>query len=360
MSGRHERNCQVRMSPTLWSQLGEVAQEHGYQDPRGRHSAIIREFLGSATAIWRNSPYVCRSSHNTVYVTRDGDIFARDVQELRLNTARERLPCSIEMKAEKRDDYHSKYKKSSPGKRKTRPKSDEFQWFLSRWLFNHFSAWSGKKDPYDLNAFQQAPLSSHIDTYGTTSKSADLAVHAIGGRSLTREVIVGLRDYVQWKEAGTPIFDRIETPIDIPTINLELSVVIDQELFSAMDVSEMSNLALEFRNRESARFEGKEVALSAGTEIDELSGRSMNNDEGADEMLLRIRRLRQRVDTILKNLETSGSTLATGFDKSDILNRLELPKHFFYYRLRWPYPQLGIETCVRWEKPFAKQAQTRR
>jgi hypothetical protein len=259
------------------------------------------------------------------------------------------------MKAEKRDDYHRKYKRSNLGKRTDQPESDEFQWFLSRWLFNHFSVWSGKKDPHDLDAFQQAPLSSHVDTYGTTSKNADLAVHAIGGRSLTREVIAGLCDYVQRKEVGTPIFDRIETPIDIPTINLELSVIVDQELFDPNDIDEMSNLALEFRNRESARFEGKEVALFAGTDIEELSGRSVNNDEGADAMLLKVRRLRQRVDAILKNPETTKRPKTERSpDRNEILSRLELPKHFLYYRLRWPFPHLGIEACVRWEKPSPK------
>jgi hypothetical protein len=287
-----------------------------------------------------------------VFVTKDGDIFARDVQELRLNTARGRLPSSIEMKAEKRDDYHRKYEKSNPMKDRSTGASDEFKWFLSRWLFNHFSAWNGKKEPYDLGPFQQEPLSSYVDTYGTTSKSADLAVNAIGGRTLTREVIVGLRDYVQWKESGMPIFDRIETPIDIPTKNLELSVIVDRELFSTMDVTEISNLALEFRNRESARFEGKEVALSSETGIEELSGRSDEGDEGADEMLLKVRRLRQRVDAILTLRGAQGYVGQK--ERIDILDRLTLPENFLFFRLRWPFPHLGIATCVRWEKPFIK------
>lgn len=348
-----ERNCQIRMSPSLWNLVGEIAQELGYQDSRGRHSAVIREMIAASAAKWTHSPYVCRAAYHTIFVTKNGDIFFRQVQNLRLNTPREKLPCFVEMKPEKREYYHRKYREELGNKSsKRRPRkaehADEFNWFLSRWLLNYFAVWSGKKDPEDLESFQHRPLSSHVDTFGTTYKNADLGVHALGGRFLTREITVGLRDYVQWKEPNTPIFDRIDIPIDIPTTNLEICVIVDQSLFEPMGLEgdEIANLALEFRNRESARFEGKEVALLPEIGIEELYGRALD-DDGDDEMLKKVRRLRQRISAIL----TSTTSASMHTDPSNILSALELPQRFLFYRLKWTSPHLGIEACVRWEKP---------
>jgi len=348
------------MSPNLWNQVGELAQEFGYKDQRGRHSAVIREIVGGGTAMWRHSPYVCRSAHHTVFVTKDGDIFSRYVQVLQLNTPRQKLPCSVEMKPEKRDYYHRMYRENNPppkrGRKAEEPR-DEFGWFLSKWLFNHFAVWGGKKEPDDLAAFQMQPLGRHVDTFGTTYKSADLPVHAVGGRFLTREVIVGLRDYVQWKEPGTSIFDRVETLIDIPTTNLEVNVLVDQALFSLLGIEgdEISNLTLEFRNREAALFEGKDVARSSEMEPETLSGRSAT-DEGADEVMRKVRRLRQRVDAILTGPSLGGLEGVTHANRDEIGRCLGLPSDFLFYRLRWPFPQLGIEACVRWEKPLKRKS----
>jgi len=358
---KKERNCQIRMSPSLWNLVGEIAQELGYKDSRGQHSAVIREMIAAGAAKWTHSPYVCRSAHHTIYVTKNGDIFFRQVQTLRLNSPREKLPCFVEMKPEKRDYYHRKYREerdATTSRRKSRKAEhpDEFNWFLSRWLFNYFAAWNGKKNPDDLDSFQHSPLSFHVDTYGTTYKSADLSVHALGGRFITREITVGLRDYVQWKEPNTPIFDRIDIPIDIPTTDLEICVIVDQSLFESVGVEgdEIANLALEFRNRESARFEGKEVALLPEIGIEELYGRALN-DDGDDEMLGKVRRLRQRVSALLAPRTTQASNNAEAhIDASKILSALELPQRFLFYRLKWMSPHLGIEACVRWEKPAKK------
>jgi hypothetical protein len=349
MPGRQERNCQIRMSTSLWNQVIDVAQELGHKDARGRHSAVIREIVAGATALWRHSPYTCRSADHTVYITKNGEIFSRQVEILRLNAPRERLPCYLEMKPEKRDYYHRRYRESNPTE--DRVDSGEFAWFLSRWLLNHFAAWNGKKEEDDLESFQQQPLSSHTDSFGTTYKSADLVVRAVGGRFLTREIIFGLRDYVQWKEADSPIFDRIDIPIDIPTSLLQACVIIDQDLFAAMgvEVDEISNLALEFRNREAARFEGKEVALVPETGIEELYGRSPD-DEGAEEMWRKVRQLRRRILDITDNNSAPKQTAKQEY----IHESLTLPRHFLFYRLRWPSPHLGIGACVRWEKPLRK------
>ncbi|HEX3126002.1 MAG TPA: hypothetical protein VH394_01610 [Thermoanaerobaculia bacterium] len=333
------------MSSALWNAVGDIGRELGYSDARGRHSAVIREMLAATAAEWMHSPYICRSAQHTVYIAKTGDIFYRHVQVLKLNSIRERLPAFIEMKPEKREYYHRKH-------REIHPRVDEHTWFLNCWLLNYFAAWNGRKDADDLESFQN-PLSSHIDTFGTNYKSADLPVRTVAGRVLTREVVIGLRDYVQWKEPNSSLFDYIAIPIDIPTHELDLYVILDQDLFKMSSVvpDELANMSLEFRNRESARFESKEVALYPETTIYEQHGRAPD-DAGADEMLHKVRRLRQRIRSILSERTTTGDLVSTCADMSGIEDSLVLPQNFLFYWLKWPIPHLGIEACVRWEKPY--------
>ncbi len=347
---RNERTCQIRMSSSLWDLVGELAQEQGSKDARGRHSAVIREMVAATAAKWRHSPYVCRSARHTVYVTREGNIFSRQVEILRLNSPREKLPCFVEMKPEKRESYHRTYRESEP-----RPETGEYEWFKEQWLLNYFAVWNGKKSADHLQDFEPPPLGSYVDTVGTTYKNADLAVHALSGRFLTREITLGLHDYVQWKEPKTPVFDRFDIPIDIPTSELEVCVVVDLDLFAFTDIpeDEIANLALEFRNRESARFEGKEVALLPEISIQERFGRA--SDEGADEMLNRVRRLKQRATAILERDAAAGKQVSEAA-RAEIASSLKLPQRFLFYWLRWPAPHLGIEVCVRWEKPVKREA----
>ena len=245
---RSERNCQIRMPASLWNIVGEIALELGERDARGRHSAMIREMVAASAANWTYSPYVCRSARHVVFVTREGNVFHRQVQLLRLNTPREKIPAIVQMKPEKHEYYLSLARDLAM--------PDETAWLRHQWIINKFSIWNGKLDSEDNESFRRKPLSSMIDTIGGSFKSADLPVQALSGRFLTREVIVGLRDYVEWKAENTPIFDRMDIPIEIPTVDLEVCVIADLDLFQhlAVEEEEIANLALEFRNGESARF----------------------------------------------------------------------------------------------------------
>jgi hypothetical protein len=344
---QEQRNCQIRMSASLWSQVGEMAQVLGHRDARGGHSTVIREMIALSAAMWRHSPYVCRSAHHTFYVTKDGNVFARQIQILQLQAFRTTLPCMIELRAEKQEYYQRQYYEVKQQRGRGARASDFSVWLQNRWMLNHFAVWNGRKEVEDLESFRQTPLNAQVDAVGGINKYADLAAHTAGGRFLTREILFGLRDYAEWKEPGTPIFDYISVPIDIPTSNFQISFAIDRELFSSTDieVDEIPNIALEFRNRESARFEGKEVALMPETGIEELSGRSAD-DEGVNDLFREVRRLRQRVLDIVGSADQS--------TRAAVSESLRLPQHFLFYRLRWPTPNLGIEACVRWEKPVRR------
>lgn len=340
---QQERTCQIRMSQSLWNLLGDIAHDLGYVDNRGHHSTVIREMVSAAAAKWKFSPYICRGAQYTVFLTKDGHLFFRAVQVLRLNSERERLPCALDMKLEKKKDYR---RKKPSGK-------DGGDWFRSQWAINHFAVWNGKRNETEVERFEEKPLSSFVDEEGASSKAADLPVRLMSGRFLTREIIVGLRDYVQRKESGTPNYDRADIPIDIPMSDLEIAVIIDRDLYHLNEVAEeeIPNLALEFRNREGARFEEREVGNDQENPTTEIYGRFPEEDEGVGETTRRLRALQRRLEYLENSTTTEGQKVAKTVNREILREALENPERFLYYRLTWPSPHLGINVCIRWEKP---------
>ena len=103
----------AKMPAALWQRVGDIAKELRIGDKRGRHNAIIMEIVSAAVAKWEYSPYVCRGARHLAFVTSQGDVFYQLVQDLKLNSVRKRLPCAVEMKLEKRDEYAREYAKLS-------------------------------------------------------------------------------------------------------------------------------------------------------------------------------------------------------------------------------------------------------
>lgn len=337
---RPEPNRQVRIADNLWNALGDLAHELGYdEDKRGAHSALIREMVASAVAKWRHSPYVCRSARYVAFVTRRGEVLYRSLQILKLNSDRQLLPCSLEVKPEKIRYYQTSC-----------PEGIGLgEWIRDHWLLNYFAAWRGQ-------AVGGRLLSHSVDRAGADSKKADLAVNLMAGRFVTRETVAVLRDYVQWDQ-GQSGYDRADFPIDIPTHELEIVVAVDADLYrnSSTPGEEISPLALEFRNRESARLPEKEVVFVPEMRAAELAGRAPR-DEGATEVADSLDELANRV------AEVAGSEVADGpvldaDSMQKVLTLLERPRDFLFYTLRWRSPHLGLEVCVRWEKPIKSLAE---
>lgn len=327
----------MRIPEPLWHLVGDLAQEFDYHDGRGLHSAVIRGMVSAAVAEWNESPYVCQSAKHVVLITGRGEVFYRLLQVLKLNSQRQRLPCAVEMKPEKRKYFLDCCPKGV----------DQGEWFRSCWTFNCFAAWQGK----DING---SLLSSWSDHSGIDSKTADLLINQVRGRFVTREIIVGLRDYVQWREQE-PGFDRVDLPIDIPTRNLEISVVVDQELYRSTQ-EEVANLNLEFRNRESARFSGKEIAYYSEDPIVEVHGHmpdvNIGNNYGA--IMSDLKELENRIWFFADHEASNGlekTPVLGGVGKKRLQEVLCTPKTFLFYNMKWPLPHLGLEVCVGWEKP---------
>jgi hypothetical protein len=335
------------MADELWSGLEELGHELGYADPRGSRSQLVREMISATITKWREAPYICRSARHIFLVTANGDVFYRTDQVLKLNSYRERLPCGLEMKPEKRRDFLLNRDVAV----------EEAEWFRSRWLLNHFAVWHGE-------TIGGPPLGSWIDRDGTDAKLADLVINQRSGRVLTREVLVGLRDYVQWQTGGRDLRaptpapesdDRLDIAIDIPTRNLDIFVMVDTGLYrhNADTEEELALLGVEFRNREGARFKGREPARDPENPMEVHTGRKLDDvtDANAEQVRREVSAMQRRILDLCE--APDGEPLCpTREARNSLLRTLEIPSHFLYCRASWPSPYFGIEICVTWEKPL--------
>ena len=132
---------------------------------------------------------------------------------------------------------------------------------------------------------------------------------------------------------------------------LNVIVAVDEELYEIQS-EEISPLSLEFRNREAARFSGKEVALFPEMELKELNGHAPKDAAGlalATELTTFIGRLKE-----ISSMSVEDGPTVTQ-EQKDLIALLRVPKRFLFYSLTWKAPHLGIEACVRWEKPVKRQ-----
>jgi len=334
----------IKMPEDLWAFLGKLGEELGYKDPRGLHSRLVREMVSAAATKWQESPYVARSAKNLALVTRDGHLFYKQVQVLKLNKKRDRLPCLLDLHAFRRADVGGG------------------AWHQQSWLLNHFAVWRGE------SAATGVLLDTWVDRHGMDAKMADLLINQGAERILTREIVAGLEDYVQWKGSQRED-DRVDFPIDIPTLSLEIIVVVDADLYrktaiTDSDKKEIPNLRLEFRNRELARFESDAISRDNFNRIDppilgkclgkfvdtqSEKSRKINPDLEA-EIWTRLDELRIRIDTITQGKMKSGPVVSTK-EREALRKAFVIPSSFLYYKLVWPSPYFGVEVGIQWEKP---------
>jgi hypothetical protein len=344
MAGEPKQVKQIVLDDSLWTFLENMGRDSEYSDKRGVHSKLIREMVSAAAMKWRESPYVCRSAKHMVLVTADGHVLYRQVHELKLNAERGYLPCVVEMKPEKRRDY----------RRRIPEGVGEADFFRSLWLFNYFSA---RRKEGDLL------LSEWVDREGIDSKMADLVVNQSRGRHLTREMVVGVRDYVQWQN-GKPGYDRIDLPIDIPTRNLEFCVVVDMDLYrQGLAKDEIPDLEIEFRNREGARFENRKIGEESESRLKAFAGRLTDTVRSpkADQVTKCLKAFSERIRSLADaeiDLGEGRKPLLTDENREVVHRLVESPKSFLFMTLDWPAPYWGLEVCIRWEKPKPRPSST--
>jgi hypothetical protein len=337
----------VRIPRSLWNQIAEIAKlQRRNTDKRGPHTHLANEMIAAAVAKWMYSPYVCMKTQHIALVTSSGHVFFRTVQQLALNSDPQWLPCLVQMKPEKRDDYFRQNQELGL------PEGSRAEWLERRWIINHFAVWQGE-------GLHGEPLSCAVDRWGIESKMVNLQLSNLHGSSLTREIVAGWREYVQWQDGRsareTPKFDRLAFNIDLPTINFEALVFVDEDLYP----SDQSNLRLEieFRNRERASYAEKDVvsAFDENRIAHQLSSAGSVKDT-PPELVGHLEELLERLGA-LADTTVDGLPVVAAPDVK-LIRSLKLPKKFLYLDMAWPSPHWGIQVCVRWKKPVRASAGT--
>lgn len=330
---------QIKLDASTWEDLAGIGRYLGIvHGKHGNHSEVIRKITSTGIMLWKESPYLCQSAKYVVFATAAGDVFFRQVQTLRLNKRRDRLPCLMEMKPEKRRDFFAAKQE----------RMDQAAWVKSHWLINYFGAWHGNKiAPEEF-------LDDWVDRDGIDIKQADLSVNLSPNATLTREILVGARDYVQRRpRQNRNEYDRVGFPVDIPTRNLEATVIIDVELYKkgSLPLEEIPPLSLEFRNRESARFEGDPISHDHWNRMGlTISGFHPTPSLAPKEVIKDLSELQKRIKVLAQSTVKDGPVVPAK-EQPALKSALKTPKSFLYYRLSWPTPYLGIEVCVNWQKP---------
>jgi hypothetical protein len=347
----HRKNEKpVRIPKSLWNHIAEIAKlQERNTDRRGPHTHLANEMIAAAVAKWMYSPYVCLQAQHVALITSDGHVFFRTVQYLSLNSDRQKLPCVVQMKPEKRDDYFHQYQELRP------PRTSRCDWLERRWIVNHFAAWQGQR-------LGGEPLSCAVDRLGIESKIVDLPLSNLNGSSLTREMVAGWRDYVQWQDgkpaADVPKYDRLAFNIDLPTTNFECLVFVDEDLYPGGQGN--PRLELEFRNRERAKFADKDVVTAFDeNRIPHLQSSAGTLDDTPDLLVGRLRELLERLRGLADSRADDGRSVVSEPDAA-LIRSLQLPQRFLYLDMAWPSPHWGIQICVHWKKPSRASAETPR
>jgi hypothetical protein len=169
-------------------------------------------------------------------------------------------------------------------------------------------------------------------------------------------MLVALEDYVQWAGFGEGDYDRVDIPIEIPTRNLRVTVVVDETLWPEPGV--VPPLAVELRNREHARFPGTEVLLTDPGFSEHPGSHEQSVDTGVRQKVdLDVQARFRSMTLAIKAVLASGalgkkSCRAVEDDATrERLENLKLPTRYRFYDLEWRLPLLGLMVCVGWEKP---------
>lgn len=305
-------------------------------------SAILRFLIRREAATVFDAPYIASESNHFVYIARDGSGFMFSREDLYLNTERIWLPKSVRMKPEQVATLLAEL----------RPEEDLRSRMEESWLLNHFAVW-------DRNYPAGKALDSRVDRTGLFLKFADLEVRSEPKSTLTREVIVGARDFVQRKRSqpdrpkGYPSPDRIGIAVILPTTRFQVQILLDLRLYEGFPETQQSvALGYELRNPEGAVFRAR-PASELPPEWRE--GRRPRSGEATVEELAVSRTFAAfsgRLKALAEGVEPStGRAIVEDKSVKRKLRAIKAPDEYLYGQLTWEAPYVGTEISITWNRP---------
>jgi hypothetical protein len=321
------QHIQVSSTPELLRLFSNARKLHEESDPGWKKAGTYaKRALVDDGRIWAESPYIARKARHLLYVTKTGSFVYLRRELLRLNKILDSIPAAIEMKHAKLREFLAKCPEgTSPA-----------DYIRARWKATHFA----------LTQIDGTRLHSATDPNGITAKSVSLACLQPRGHEVWREIYVILDDYVQWFEPGQEQegrMDCVEIDIDIPTLDLDMFVVIDKELYAKTRPSQTP--ALDRRGALHCTLqnvEGQEML----TELKELwphLRRLGNVTPRCDD------RDAEYMDGMRALNECWADALASFTDGREELSHQ--PEHQLFYRVQFDRIMPGLRIGIEWLKP---------
>ena len=344
-----DRNLTVRVNDH-WIDRLDLLMNVVSRSKRFDRSTVVRQVVTRDADLWLDSPYISTASRHFIFVSASGDVYYRAVELLFLNNKRLRLPVSLEMKPEKQVFYENSYEGAG----------NEISRIRDHWMLNVFSVWKGDR-------MDGSPIAQIVDRRGITKKAADIPIHQAKDFTVVRETIVALRDYVQRKSDAGLLFeegdigdDRGDVAIEIPTLDLDLQIVVDLDLYgNNPSLSASAAVDYELRNRESALFQrrnfgGEENPI--GWTKDRWPGGKFHGpkyESVVETIQGSFGELSARLLALTSETELvgDGRPVVENAAAREVLRSLSLPRSYLFGHLTWPIPCQGLEVCLTWNKP---------
>ncbi len=317
-----------------WRESLEQLAEDLKLDPKRDRSNIIRDLISRESKTWTEAPYISLRTSGLIYATAQRTLLYWINQDLILVNDRERIPCKISIKPERKDHFEQ----SGAADRE------------DRWLINYFSIFRG-----DNLVIQDT------DRTGITTKFVDMPINLPQDTAIRREVLCGASHYVEQERPNERYDDRTDVPIDIPTLELDLRILVDSNLYADDHQREHAGVDFELRNREHAKLSGlvdRELRWYRGRYPSPAPRPRTSYLRLLDSSREALGRLITRINELACKDQVAFSDrrpIVETPEKREKLLRIASPESFLFGHLYWKMPQQSLVVCLAWNKPGAKQ-----
>jgi len=330
------RNFTFRVRESWIETLEKLTQGLGL-DPSRDRSRVLRELVERESNFWELSPYVSESTRVFIFISESGTKLYWGYQNLFLNANCEELQTAIALKPEWKENVES------PDDR-----AEVIRDARERWLINYFGAWAGAKPGKQL-------IVHTTDRTGAIVKYAALPANQQQGARLVREILAAYRGYVAPYRPGTVAHDRTDVPVQIPTLEIEIHLIVDVRFYS--NLIQRKSVALSYHLSNLDRKEFPTVQLP---EITWVHGRYPLPRNARKAMTQAVAAVSDSMSNLrARILDIAGDTVSAPDGKPfaeapaqrDELRAIELPEEYLFGLLRWRFPNPSVLISMTWNRP---------
>jgi hypothetical protein len=310
----------IRLPDDLKRGVLSAARTHAkFAEEYGSFSAYAKLAMAEDVRLWKHSPSIALSARHFLYVDASGNFIYRCSERLEANKDMSTIHASIGMKHAKIAAYLDQCTNEQP--------TDTVKFLRDRWRDVSFS----------LRSEHGLRVVTH-DAIGITSKSAVIPYELPAKHVVTRETCATLVDYVQWYD-GAERTDSVEIDVDIPTLDFELWVLIDADIYDATRNSRRPPLAQGSLHFELQTADGQRLADVSKELITKISNVLPATGTQAEDFRKEVINLQQAWATARRSFKEAGGEIP------------DFPERAFFYCVRAKRQNPGLRYAVTWPRP---------